>query len=312
MQGRIDVLSRPQIMTVDNQVANINVGQLVPFPTGATITTFGVVPTFTFQQVGIGMTVTPRISPDGRVIMRVTPQVSRISNAPQVQLGGGVSASIIDSEALDTTVSAMDGETVAIGGLINKRDIKNENKIPWLGDLPGVGVLFRYRTYAKEKREMLVIMTPHIVRNRFEAERVLAMESQRMDWILGDVVRTQGTSGMGPVISPAQYLPPAPPAGGGSCPAPAPFYPGLAPTGPDQGESLPLPAIAPPGPPQGPGGPPVYPPPAPSAGAPPLTPDQAWQSGQTLPPAFPPAENGEVAPAEPRKESSKWNLFRRK
>src|SRR5262249_8428928 len=172
-QGRLDILSRPQIMTMDNQQAAINIGQRVPYPISSTITTFGVVPQFTFIDVGIGMQVTPKISPDGKVFMRVTPQVSSLSTEPQINLGGGVSASIINQQVVDTTIVAQDGETVAIGGLIFKSDQKNENKIPWLGDLPGVGALFRYRTQSKTKRELLVILTPHIVRNRLEAERVL-------------------------------------------------------------------------------------------------------------------------------------------
>ena len=61
------------------------------------------------------------------------------------------------------------GETVAIGGMIQKRDQKGENKVPWLGDLPYIGAAFRYRTQVKSKTELLIIMTPHIVRSKFEA-----------------------------------------------------------------------------------------------------------------------------------------------
>ena len=71
---------------------------------------------------------------------------------------------------------AQDGETVAIGGMIQKRDSKTENKYPWLGDLPYVGSLFRYRTQSKAKTELLVILTPHVVRCPRDAERLLAEE----------------------------------------------------------------------------------------------------------------------------------------
>ena len=73
---------------------------------------------------------------------------------------------------------------MAIGGMIQRRDEKKENKVPWLGDLPYIGTAFRYRTQAKTKTELLVILTPHIVRSRAEADRVLAEESRRMDYIL--------------------------------------------------------------------------------------------------------------------------------
>ena len=114
---------------------------------------------------------------------------------------------MFNQQIVDTTVIARDGETVAIGGLITRSDAKNENKMPWLGDLPDVGTLFRYRQQIKSKQELLVILTPHVVRNRFEADRILAMEGRRMDWILGDVVKTQGSSGMLPLF-------PAPPGRG--------------------------------------------------------------------------------------------------
>src|SRR5262249_59684090 len=87
-------------------------------------------------------------------------------------------------------------------GLISAKDTKSENKIPWVGDLPYLGALFRFRTQTKAKSELLVILTPHIVRNRADADRILAEESRRIDWCLGDVLRTHGTSGMEPVLPP--------------------------------------------------------------------------------------------------------------
>src|SRR5205814_7351872 len=132
--------------------------------------------------------VTPKISPDGKVIMRVTPEVSSVAPTA-ISLGNGVLATAFNVQNVTTTVSAQDGETVAIGGMISRRDEKDENKIPWFGDLPGVGALFRYRTQTKNKVELLVIMTPHIVLSRADADRVTAEESKRMDWILSDVTR---------------------------------------------------------------------------------------------------------------------------
>src|SRR5713226_9493799 len=95
---------------------------------------------------------------------------------------------------------AQDGETVAIGGMIKKSDAKSENKIPWLGDLPYVGACFRYRTQQKAKTELLIIMTPHIVRSRADADRVLGEESKRIDWIMKDVEKIHGLQGMEPVL----------------------------------------------------------------------------------------------------------------
>jgi hypothetical protein len=140
-------------------------------------------------------------------------------------------------------VIAQDGETVAIGGLIARRDEKAENKIPWLGDLPGVGALFRFRTQNKRRQELLVILTPHIVRGHSDAARVLAEESKRMSWLLGDVVRAHGLHGMDPVIQPHSYMAPPhahPPVHLPPPPQGQPLLPELAP----QPKPLPVPPPA--------------------------------------------------------------------
>src|SRR5262249_33213404 len=161
----IDVLSRPQIQTTDSQTALINIGQYVPYVTGSAVTTTGLVTnTVEYKTVGVIMQVTPKISPDGTVIMRVIPEVSSVLPT-QINLGNKGLATQFNVQHVETTVSAKDGETVAIGGLIQKRDAKSENKYPWLGDLPYIGALFRYRTQDKTKTELLVILTPHVVRS---------------------------------------------------------------------------------------------------------------------------------------------------
>jgi hypothetical protein len=148
----------------------------------------------------VQLDVTPQISPDGKVIMRVTPQISSVVPGSGVPLGNGVSAPIFNVQTVDTTVLADDGETVAIGGLITKNDALSENKIPWLGDLPKIGWMFRYRTDVVKKTELLVILTPHILRCHADADRILAEEARRIDWMLGDVMKVHATTGMEPIL----------------------------------------------------------------------------------------------------------------
>src|SRR5262249_32798842 len=198
--------SRPQIQTLDNQTALINVGQDIPYVTASNLTATGIVSnSITYRSVGVILQVTPRISPDGTVIMRVIPEVSKVAPTT-INLGNGVTATAFDVQHVETTVTAQDGETVAIGGLITKRDEKMENKIPWFGDLPYVGAAFRYRTQSKAKFELLVILTPHIVKTRADADAILAKESSRMDWIVGDIARTHGTTGMEPIFATAPHV----------------------------------------------------------------------------------------------------------
>ena len=210
-QGRLDLLSRPQVTTADNQAARILVGQSFPYIANSIVTT-GVtgVPTVTnsisYRDIGIQLQVTPKINPDGSIIMRVVPEISNVEET-NIPITEGVFAVAFNVETVETTVIAQDGETVIIGGLIARRNLKEENKIPWFGDLPGVGALFRYRQQLKEKTELVVLLTPHVIRNRMDADRILAEESRRMDWVLGDVLKAHGPRGMAPVM-PDYKLPP--------------------------------------------------------------------------------------------------------
>jgi type II secretory pathway component GspD/PulD (secretin) len=200
-QGRIEILSRPQIQTLDNQTALINVGQDVPYVNTSNVTATGIISnSILYRPVGVILQVTPRISPDGGITMRVIPEVSSVSSTT-VPLGNGNTATAFNTQHVETTVSVQDGETVAIGGLITNSDKRNDNKIPWLGDLPYVGALFRYRTEMKAKTELLVILTPRIVHSRGDMDRILAEEAQKMDWCLKDVVKIHGKTGMEPVLS---------------------------------------------------------------------------------------------------------------
>ncbi len=199
VQNRVDILSRPQIMTLDNQTALINVGKEIPIVTSTTLSATGLSQqNIDRRQVGVILQVTPKIGPDGQILMRIIPEVSAVDPTP-VNLGNGNIGTALDIQHVETTITAYDGETIALGGLLTKSDTKTENKIPWLGDLPGVGALFRYRTQNKAKKELLFIMTPHVVRCRADADRILAEESRKMDWFLADVIKIHGNAGIDPL-----------------------------------------------------------------------------------------------------------------
>lgn len=193
-QGRLDVLSRPSLTLADNQTGFFQVGQNYPQITASTLNAQGFVQnSITYTPIGVVLRVTPRISPDGQVLMRVEPQVSSVSQT-QVQIGNGVLASAIDTQTVETTVLAGDGETVVLGGLISKRDEKAERKIPWVGDLPWVGAAFRFRTQVQERREVIFIMTPRIMRSVNDMRAVLAAEAKKMSWSIQDVANVTGVN----------------------------------------------------------------------------------------------------------------------
>jgi type II secretion system protein D len=219
-QGRLDVLSRPQLLLTDNQTGFFQVGQNFPLP-GATTITNGLAQTeINYVNIGIVLRVTPRISPDGRILMRIEPNISQPGNPVLVN---GALQPVIDTQTVETTVLANDGETIVLGGLIRKTDQKTENKIPVLGDLPYLGTAFRYRTQQQTRRELLFIMTPHIVRNEEDMKRLVADEARKMSWSLKDVDCVHGhgmdvlSAGRGGPGTPG-YCPPG--ANPGAIPAP--------------------------------------------------------------------------------------------
>jgi type II secretion system protein D len=165
--GRLEVLSRPQILTADNQKATIDIGQRVPLITDTRITgeNANIISSYRYENVGVSLTVTPRISPDGSVKMEVEPIVSALSSAPGFSLGQNVTAPIINQRKATTTVSVQDGQSVIIGGLISTTDDRRRSKVPILGNIPYLGALFRSSKGTQDRKELLIILTPQLLLN---------------------------------------------------------------------------------------------------------------------------------------------------
>src|SRR5258706_3375375 len=163
---KTEVLSRPSVLARNNQQAVITVGQEIPFITNSRFDTLGgQINTIQYQDVGIILRVTPFITSDGQVEMIVSPEISSLSDR-SVPISGGtqpVTAPRINKRSADTVVVTPDAQTVIIGGLMETQRTKNDSKIPILGDIPGLGLLFRRRAQTDSKRELIIFLTPHIV-----------------------------------------------------------------------------------------------------------------------------------------------------
>jgi general secretion pathway protein D len=175
--GKAQVLSRPSVLARDGQMAEIVVGQSVYLPSGVTYTSVGnsvtTVPTIngTYQNVGIQLDVTPFIGANNLVQMILEPQITSIdtSTPGQVIQGGSLVSSAvyapnINKRSANTVVVTPDGEPVVIGGLISNQKSSNDSKIPLLGDIPLLGQLFRFSQKSNQKGELLIFLTPHVVR----------------------------------------------------------------------------------------------------------------------------------------------------
>src|SRR5512133_48651 len=151
--GKARVLSRPSIIARNNQPATITVGQSVPLITNVRYDTLGnAINSVSYTDVGIILSVTPFITSDGMVEMIVSPETSELvaDRSQWVPIstgsGGGASAPLRNSRSADTVVVTPDGQTVIIGGLMQDSKAQSESKIPFLGDIPILGNLFKSRS----------------------------------------------------------------------------------------------------------------------------------------------------------------------
>jgi general secretion pathway protein D len=161
-ENKLDVLSRPYILTSDNQQADITVGSEVPFIDNSYIdSNGGTHNTVQYQDIGIILSVTPHINPQGDVIMEVSPQISALTGQT-VTIQAGVDAPVFELRSADAYVAIHDGQTVVIGGLMQDQKTDDINSVPLLGDIPLLGKLFQYRSTSKTKTELLIFLTPHV------------------------------------------------------------------------------------------------------------------------------------------------------
>ena len=161
-EGRMDVLSRPYILASDNQEATITVGQEVPFIRNSRTTETGqTINTIEYEDVGIILTVTPHVNPDGLVIMNVTPEISTITDTT-IPISETVNATVYAKRSATTQVAIHNGQTIVIGGLMEDRIIEATRKVPFLGDIPLLGELFKSTNEDKTKTELLIFLTPHV------------------------------------------------------------------------------------------------------------------------------------------------------
>jgi general secretion pathway protein D len=163
--GRLNILSSPKILCLENQDAEISVGQEVPFVTNSRITQNGdTVNTIQYRDVGIILQVTPQVNEDGHVRMVIHPEVSSIAPASEsVLISEGVRSPTFNRNFADTTIVVGDSETAVIGGLISNSVVETEFKIPFLGSIPILGRLFGSTIKEKVKQEIVVFLTPHVV-----------------------------------------------------------------------------------------------------------------------------------------------------
>jgi general secretion pathway protein D len=164
-QNRLKVISSPHVLASNNKEAKIQIGESRPILTNTYTTTAtgtpGVVEgTIEYKDVGIILTVTPRISDGGLVSLDITVESSSVDFAA---LGNLNSVPFFKKKTAKTTLSIMEGQTIVMGGLIEETKSQITSGVPLLSRIPILGALFGYQTYEKIKTETLLLMTPHVI-----------------------------------------------------------------------------------------------------------------------------------------------------
>jgi general secretion pathway protein D len=169
----VKFLSTPQVMVLDNQTANIRVGDQIPVTTRSSQSTANpdapIVTEVQFRDTGTLLTVTPRINAGGQVTLEISQEVSLPGTSPAVGGGGNVS---IAQRTINSSVTVQSGQTVVLGGLILENSTEGRTGVPVLKDIPLFGALFSTTTEDVFRTELLVTVKPQVITNDREMQKV--------------------------------------------------------------------------------------------------------------------------------------------
>jgi general secretion pathway protein D len=157
------------------------VGQQVPYITNSQVTTDGsTINSVTYRTVGVILDVVPHINPDGLVTLEVAPQVSQLDPGSGVPITSNVFAPTFTIRQATAWVAIKNGDTIVIGGLMQDTKTEQIEKVPVLGDIPYLGMLFKRTTQSKTKTELLIFLTPHVAMSPDLLKHMTEEESQNL------------------------------------------------------------------------------------------------------------------------------------
>ncbi len=170
----VTILSTPQLLTTDNQEASITVGRNVPFQTTTSTTNNDTYNSFEYRDVGKTLKITPQINTDRMVRLNISLEVSALESTTDFR-------PTTLKRTVETTVIVKDRSTIVIGGLIDDNFSQTEYKVPCLGDVPGLGWLFKTRAKGAEKSNLFIFITPKVIENNLEATKVMDEKRSNID-----------------------------------------------------------------------------------------------------------------------------------
>ena len=177
----VNVISTPSLMVLDNKTARLQIGDQVPITTQTATSTVtantAIVNSITMQDTGVILSVTPRINESGRVQLEIEQEVSAVVKTTT----SGINSPTIQQRRVKTTVVVNDGEVLALGGMIQEQASRTSKQIPILGDIPGLGVAFSARNNDVQKTELVILITPRVVRDGTESRLVTEEYRRKMN-----------------------------------------------------------------------------------------------------------------------------------
>lgn len=169
----VEVISSPKLLVLNNQSATIQVGDEVPVPTQSAVSTSDsnapIVNSVEYRDTGVILTVTPRINKGGLIYLDVSQEVSDVVETTS----SGIDAPTIQQRRIESTVAVQNGETIALGGLIRETDTVSKSGVPFLQNIPALGNLFRRNSLINRRTELIILLTPRVIRDVQETRDVL-------------------------------------------------------------------------------------------------------------------------------------------
>jgi pilus assembly protein CpaC len=219
--GLVSTLAEPNLTALSGETASFLAGGEFPIPISQSLGTISI----EYKQYGVSLAFTPTVLADGRISMRVRPEVSQLSSEGAVTLNGFNIPAFITRRS-ETTVELGSGQSFMIGGLIQNSNVNSIDKVPGLGDVPVLGAMFRSNGYRRNQTELMIIVTPYLVKPVSANEIKLPTDGLKtptdlQNFLMGqDFSGTKGAKRATPTLAPSVTVPARPSVGQVTTPAP--------------------------------------------------------------------------------------------
>ena len=209
--GLVTTLAEPNLVALSGETASFLAGGEIPVPQSQGLGAVSV----EFKQYGVSLSFTPTVLADGRISIHVRPEVSQLSDSGSVKLNGFTIPALI-TRRIDTTVELGSGQSFVLGGLLQNNHNNSTEKAPGLGDLPVLGALFRSNSFRKQETELVVVVTPYIVKPVDASQIALPTDGYRSATTMQRVLTDRATASQNgatrpmPQLAPGTTVTPAP------------------------------------------------------------------------------------------------------